>query len=174
MLLVAFLTALINPNEEVGGLQPSSPVVALTAIKWSRAPAQALMPLAFGAHAGSMLTLTGTPINVLVADAAEEAGAGRFLAFSSSPWSAFRFWWARSPSHCCSASACCPPGRQAIPPDLGRHARTLREQYLADGEAAAGDGGDGDGDELINRAVGTVELVVPPRSALVGSRCTPG
>jgi di/tricarboxylate transporter len=36
------------------------------------------MPLVFAAHAGSVLALTGTPVNVLVADAARDAGAGEF------------------------------------------------------------------------------------------------
>ena len=36
------------------------------------------MPLAFGAHAGALLALTGRPVNVLVADAADDAGVGRF------------------------------------------------------------------------------------------------
>ena len=36
------------------------------------------MPLAFGAHAGSLLALTGTPVNVIVSDAADDAGAGGF------------------------------------------------------------------------------------------------
>ena len=32
------------------------------------APSQLLMPLAFGAHAGSLLALTGTPVNVIVSE----------------------------------------------------------------------------------------------------------
>ena len=36
------------------------------------------LPLAFVAHAGSLLARTGTPVNVIVSDAAAEAGVGRF------------------------------------------------------------------------------------------------
>ena len=36
------------------------------------------MPLAFGAHAGSLLALTGTPVNVIVSEAAADAGVGQF------------------------------------------------------------------------------------------------
>ena len=75
MLLVAPLTALINPNGSVAALMP---VVAITAIRVGVSPSQVMIPLAFAAHAGSMLALTGTAINVLVADAAVDAGAGRF------------------------------------------------------------------------------------------------
>jgi Na+/H+ antiporter NhaD/arsenite permease-like protein len=39
-------------------------------------PSRLLMPLAFGAHAGSLLALTGTPVNVIVAEAAADAGVG--------------------------------------------------------------------------------------------------
>ena len=41
-------------------------------------PSQLLMPLAFGAHAGSLLALTGSPVNVIVSEYADEAGVGRF------------------------------------------------------------------------------------------------
>ena len=41
-------------------------------------PSQLLMPLVFAAHAGSLLALTGTPVNVLVSDAAVDAGLAPF------------------------------------------------------------------------------------------------
>ena len=48
------------------------------AVRLGRSPSQLLLPLAFGAHAGSLLALTGTPVNVIVSDAAHDAGVGRF------------------------------------------------------------------------------------------------
>ena len=69
--LVAFLTALISVNGAVAALLP---VVVVMAIRLGRAPAQLLMPLVFAAHSGSLLALTGTPVNVLVSAAAENAG----------------------------------------------------------------------------------------------------
>ena len=63
MLLVAALTALISVNGSVAALLP---MVVLLAIRLRRPTSQLLLPLAFGAHAGSMLTLTGTPVNVIV------------------------------------------------------------------------------------------------------------
>ena len=69
------LTALISVNGSVAALLP---VVVVMAVRLGRSPSQLLMPLAFGAHAGSMLALTGTPVNMIVADAAQDAGVGRF------------------------------------------------------------------------------------------------
>ena len=67
MLLVALLTALISVNGAVAALLP---VVVVLAVRLGRPPSQLLLPLAFAAHAGSLLALTGTPVNVIVSDAA--------------------------------------------------------------------------------------------------------
>jgi di/tricarboxylate transporter len=45
-------------------------------------PSKVLMPLAFAAHAGSLLVLTASPVNVLTAEAARDSGAGEFNFFS--------------------------------------------------------------------------------------------
>lgn len=73
--LVSMLTALISVNGAVAALVP---MVVVLALRTGRPTSQLLMPLAFGAHAGSMLALTGTPVNVLVSDAAHAAGVGPF------------------------------------------------------------------------------------------------
>src|SRR5215510_3919376 len=75
MLISALLTALINPNGAVAALLP---VVVVVAIRLGRSPSELLLPMAFAAHAGSMLALTGTPVNVIVSKAAADAGAGAF------------------------------------------------------------------------------------------------
>ena len=87
MLLVAVLTALINVNGAVAALVP---VAVVMAVRLGRSPSQLLLPLAFGAHAGSLLALTGTPVNVIVSDAAADAGVGSLRASSSSRSSACR------------------------------------------------------------------------------------
>src|SRR5690349_19943711 len=69
--LVALLTAQINVNGAVAALVPVAVVMAL---RTRRSPSQLMLPLAFGAHAGSLLALTGTPVNVIVSDAAADAG----------------------------------------------------------------------------------------------------
>jgi len=81
MLISALLTALINPNGSVAALLP---VVVVVAIRLKRSPSELLLPMAFAAHAGSMLALTGTPVNVIVSKAAADAGAGAFGFFDFS------------------------------------------------------------------------------------------
>ena len=39
---------------------------------------QLLIPLAFAAHAGALLALTGSPVSVIVSEAAADAGIGQF------------------------------------------------------------------------------------------------
>ena len=75
MLLVALLTALISVNGAVAALLP---VIVVASVRLRRPASQLLLPLAFAAHAGSLLTLTGTPVNVIVSDYGDAAGVGRF------------------------------------------------------------------------------------------------
>jgi Na+/H+ antiporter NhaD/arsenite permease-like protein len=79
MTLVALFTALISVNGAVAALLP---VVVVMAIRLGRAPSQLLMPLVFSAHSGSLLALTGTPVNVLVSEAATDIGLPPFGFFS--------------------------------------------------------------------------------------------
>lgn len=71
MLISALLSALITPNGAVAALFPMCVVLA---VRLGMSPAQLLMPLAFAAHAGSLLVLTGSAVNVLVLEAALSAG----------------------------------------------------------------------------------------------------
>ena len=161
MLLVAVLTALISVNGSVAALLP---VVAVMAVRLRMSPSQLLMPLAFGAHAGSLVALTGSPVNVIVSEYADDAGVGRFgffeFALVGVPLLAGtiaivvffgeRLLPARKP--------------RAITRDFGDLARTLVDQYaLAD-----------DPDELVSRRSGMAEVIVPPRSALIGETVFPG
>jgi di/tricarboxylate transporter len=131
MVLAAVLAAVITPNGAVAALVP---VVVVLAIRAAQAPSQLMLPLAFAAHAGSMLALTGTPVNVLVADAADDAGVGRFGFFS--------FTLVGVPLLIGSITIAVLLGRrllperhpESMPSDLSQHATTLREQYLADHE----------------------------------------
>jgi di/tricarboxylate transporter len=125
--LAAALTAIISVNGAVAALLPMAVVLAL---RQRQPTSQLLMPLAFAAHAGSMLALTGTPVNVLVSDAASDAGVGRFgffeFALVGIPLLAGtvvitvllgpRLLPNRTP--------------RMLPSDLSAHARTLCEQYL--------------------------------------------
>lgn len=127
MLLVALLTALINANGAVAALLP---VVMVMAVRLGESPSLLLMPMVFAAHAGSMLVLTGTLVNVLVSDAAADAGAGRF--------GFFEFALVGVPLVLGTIAIVVLFGRRLlpqrttrmIPPDLSKHARTLVEEYL--------------------------------------------
>lgn len=75
MVLCALLTALISLNGSVAALLP---MVVVLATRIGTPPSQMLMPLAFAGSAGSLLLLTGSPVNVIVADASRDAGGGGF------------------------------------------------------------------------------------------------
>ena len=161
MLLVALLTAVITVNGSVAALVP---VAVLLCVRLRRSPSQLLLPVAFGAHAGSLLTLTGTPVNVIVSGAAADAGVGRF--------GFFEFALVGIPlvvgtiSIVLLFSERLLPHRsgRAIARDFSDHARTLVEQYELGGA----------GDELFTHRSGVAEVVIPPRSDLVGETVFPG
>ncbi|GAA5230075.1 SLC13 family permease [Arthrobacter cryoconiti] len=67
MVFVAVVTAVISVNGAVAALLP---MVVVLAVRLKREPAQLLMPMAIAAHAGSLLVLTGSPVNILILEAA--------------------------------------------------------------------------------------------------------
>jgi di/tricarboxylate transporter len=77
--LCAVLAALITLNGAVAALLP---LVVMLAMRIGQPPSRMLMPLTFAGSAGSLLMLTGTPVNIIVSDAANDAGAGPFPFFS--------------------------------------------------------------------------------------------
>ena len=160
MLLVALLTALISVNGAVAALVPMAVVMS---VRLGRPPSQLLLPVAFAAHAGSLLVLTGTPVNVIVSDAADEAGVGRF--------GFFEFALVGAPLLAGTIAIVVLFGERllpnrsgrSIPRDFSDHARALVEQYRLD-----------DVTDLMTRTYGAAEIVIPPRSALVGETAYPG
>ncbi len=126
MLLVAALTALISVNGAVAALLP---MVVVLAVKLGHLPSKLLMPLAFGAHAGSMLALTGTPVNVIVSDAVEDA--------TGDPLSYFEFALVGVPLLVGTIAIVVLLGERLLPDrhpdeisvDLSQHATTLARQY---------------------------------------------
>jgi di/tricarboxylate transporter len=242
VLLVGVLAALISLNGAVAALLP---VIVVMAVRLGRPPSELLMPLVFGAHAGSMLALTGSPVNVLVMEASLDAGGPGF--------GYFEFALVGIPLIAGSILISLVLGprllpkrvSQSLPPDLSGHARTLVEQFrlhenaqqlavregspligvsgreidlagmegvrlvtlkrsggapVGAGAVAKGDvlvirgaperiaeaaaamvlspRGDAAGrdlaDALLNRESGLAEIVVPPRSPLIGQRFFPG
>lgn len=240
MLLVAGLTALISANGAVAALLP---IASVAAVRLGIPASRLLLPLAFAAHAGSNLVLTGAPKNVLVSESLVDAGLAGF--------GYFEFAFVGVPLLAGTVAiilllgpALLPDRRsRTVPADLSRHARVLVEQYglssdafrlavrsdsplvgrppsdlplppgglrfvsahdgataaplrrilapgdtlLYRGDAAAAaemaadlslafrDADEAGGpDTLLNRTTGLAEIIIPPRSALVGRSVFPG
>lgn len=131
MIVAAIFSALIGMNGAVAAMLPVAVVVA---VRTGMAPSQLMIPLAFACLTGSKLTLLGTPVNVIAATQAEEAGVGHIGFFE----------WAILGVPLLAGTilitivfgrSLLPERRgQSIPADLSAHAQTLVEQYrLEDG-----------------------------------------
>jgi len=129
MLISALLSALITPN---GAVAAFFPMCVVLAVRLGMSPAQLLMPLAFAAHAGSLLVLTGSPVNVLILEAALSAGQ-RSLCF-------FEFALAGVPLLIGTILVVVLFGERLLPHrparafarDLSRLPQDLMQQYIAD------------------------------------------
>ena len=75
MLLSAGLTALIGLNGTVAALLPMAVIMSL---RRAFPASRLLMPLAFAGSAGGLLLLTGSPVNIVISEAAGDAGVGEF------------------------------------------------------------------------------------------------
>jgi di/tricarboxylate transporter len=80
--LVAALSAFMN---NVGALALLLPVALRMARKNGRSPSLLLMPLAFGSLLGGLITLIGTPPNIIIATFRAETGAEPFRMFDFAP-----------------------------------------------------------------------------------------
>lgn len=168
LVCVAVASALITPNGSVAALMP---VAVLMAMRVSRSPSSFLMPLAFSGIAGSLLALTGSPVNVIVSEAAIESAHHGFGYFSFALVGiplvagviAISLWL--GPRLVPKRTA------RTIPPNLSEHARTLVDQYTIDSDVI--DPGRLP-DALITRESGVAEVIIPPRSQLIGERFFPG
>ncbi len=160
-LMSALLTSLITLNGAVAALLP---LVVLLGQRIGTPPSQLLMPVAFAGSAGGLLMLMSSPVNVIVSDAAAESGEGAFSFFS--------FSLVGIPLLLGTVAICLLLGRRLLPtrlpdympPDLGRYAEMVSSHYAIGEEAP----------ELITREAGVAEVVVPPRSRLVGERVHAG
>jgi di/tricarboxylate transporter len=126
MLLVAALTGLIGVT---GAVTAVLPIVVLLAVRLRRAPSRLVLPLAFAAHPASLLLLTGSLVNVVIADAASDAGLEPFGLFelgkvgvplvAGTILIVALLWRVLIPERY----------GPTIPDDLSRHAGTLAAQY---------------------------------------------
>ena len=80
--LVGAMSAFMN---NVGALALLLPVVMQTAKRTGRAPAELMMPLAFGSLLGGLVTMIGTPPNIIVANFRAEATGQPFGMFDFTP-----------------------------------------------------------------------------------------
>ncbi|MFB8145954.1 SLC13 family permease [Microbacterium sp. NPDC056003] len=154
--LVAGAAALISINGAVAALLP---LVVVVASRAGIPTSQLLMPLAFAASAGSLLLLTGTPVNVIVSEIAAENG-GR-------PFGYFEFALVGVPLVVVTVAFMALFGRpllpvrtvSSMPLDLVRHARLLRQQYSLSLDTGV----------IMGPQNGVSEVVIPPRSPLIGT-----
>jgi di/tricarboxylate transporter len=131
MLVAALFSGLVGMNGAVAAMLP---VIVAVAVRTAIAPSRLMIPLAFACLTGSKLTLLGTPVNVIAATKAEEAGVGHF---------GFLDWAVVGVPLVAGTIAIVvllgryllPERRsQSIPADFSGHAHTLIEQYqLEDG-----------------------------------------
>ena len=160
MLLVAVLSALISVNGAVAALLP---MVVVLAVRIRQPASKMLIPLAFGAHAGSLLVLTGSPVSVLINEFI--AGTGE------KPVPFFGFSLVGLPVLVGTVLLVILLGPRLLPNrtptaatrDLSTHAMTLVTQYSLEDESAG-----------ITRDYGITEVVVPPRSSFIGEEAFPG
>ncbi|RDJ24035.1 SLC13 family permease [Bosea caraganae] len=125
------LTALISGGGAVAALMP---VVVMAAIRLRQSPSQLLMPLAFSAHAGANMLLTGAPKNILVSEALEDAGLPGF-GFAEFALVGLPLLLGTMAIILLLGRRLLPEQSSArLPADFSRHAQTLVEHYgLVDG-----------------------------------------
>jgi di/tricarboxylate transporter len=140
----------------------------LIAVRLGRAPSLLLIPMAYAAYAGALLVLMGSPVNVLVSEEAGRSAGGTFGFFAFglaglpltagimvlAAWLGPRLLPERRP--------------RALPVDLSDHARTLVQEYGLPPERHAVP------EALFTRRTGVAEVLVAPRSPLLGAELFPG
>lgn len=161
--MAAVLAAFISINGAVAALLP---VVVVVAVRAGIVPSKLLIPLAFAASAGSLLTLTGTPVNIVVSEAAAAAG-GREFGY-------FEFALVGVPLVVLTIAVVALGGERLLPartpehfgdvPDPSEHAQTLRKSYDVNLDTGA----------VFSAKEGVVEVLVAPRSRLIGRRVSAG
>jgi di/tricarboxylate transporter len=131
MIVAAVFSGLIGMNGAVAAMLP---VTVAVAVRTGVVASRIMIPLAFACLTGSKLTLLGTPVNVIAATQADEAGVGHIGFFE----------WAVLGIPLLAGTivitvlfgrALLPERRsKSIPADFSAHAQTLVEQYrLEDG-----------------------------------------
>ncbi len=126
MILASVMGAFVTPNGAAAAMLPVAVVAARGA---GLLPADLLMPLAYAASAGAMLTLSGSTVNVIVSEARAEADGQGF--------GYFEFALVGLPLVLLTVVVCVLLGRRLLPhrlpdqtsPDVTGHTQTLLEHY---------------------------------------------
>lgn len=86
MAMLTFLAAVLSMfMNNVGALALLMPIAIQSTTKAGRSPATVLMPLSFGSILGGLVTLIGTPPNILIANYREEVTGEAFTMFDFAP-----------------------------------------------------------------------------------------
>lgn len=160
----ALLSAAISINGAVAALLP---VAVVAAARAGVLPSRMLIPLAFAASAGSLLTLTGTPVNIIVSEMAAGAGGNEF--------GYFEFALVGLPLVLITTALVVVLGDRLLPERFPEHlarptadpsamVRSWRESYTPDLDTRG----------LFTGETGVVEVLISPRSALIGRVVSPG
>lgn len=160
----AALSAVISINGAVAALLP---VAVVAAARAGILPSRMLIPLAFAASAGSLLTLTGTPVNIIVSEMASSAG-GREFGY-------FEFALVGLPLVLVTTLLVILLGERLLPEraperlaetasDPRDRVRSWQESYAADLDTG----------RLFTGETGVVEVLIAPRSTLIGRTVSPG
>lgn len=160
----ALLAAVISINGAVAALLP---VAVVAAARAGIVPSRMLIPVAFAASAGSLLTLTGTPVNVIISEVAAESG-GREFGY-------FEFALVGLPLVLVTMVLVVTVGQRLLPErvperladvaaDPRERVRSWQESYAEDLDAT----------NLFTGTTGVVEVLIAPRSTLIGRRVSPG
>ncbi len=164
MAAAAALSAVISINGAVAALVP---VAVVAAARAGVVPSRMLIPLAFAASAGSLLTLTGTPVNIIVSEMAGASGGREF--------NYFEFALVGLPLVLLTMLIVVVLGKRLLPErtpqHLARIAANPREQLRSWRESYSPDLDTGG---LFTAESGVVEVLVAPRSTLIGRVVYPG
>lgn len=178
--LVAPLAAIITSNGAVAALLP---IVIVLTLKVKQTPSKILMPLAFAGHAGSLLALTGSPVNILANEAAAGTESGAFgffeFAFAGLPilfgtvLIVLVFSFKLLPNN---------KENSANTKDFSNYSEHMVKQYLDSGttqqlqflaqEQKLVD--ETNLENLISAETGIAEIIIPPRSTLIGKEVFTG
>lgn len=125
MVVAAVFSGLVGMN---GAVAAMIPIVTVVALRTDTPPSKLMIPLAFACLTGAKLTLLGTPVNVITATQAEEAGVGHIGFFA---WALIGIPLLAGTILITVVSLRLLPVRRSetIPSDFSAHAQTLVEEY---------------------------------------------